>query len=95
MPWTDPIDQGTPLFSLRKAPGGEGRAGDGDNLRPMQDAKRPAMSPVKWARKGAMEFPGVTFTAVTDRRRLSFRYEDGTLHREERIAPVDHRGYAV
>jgi len=53
------------------------------------------MSPVRWARKGAMEFPGVTFTAVTDRRRLSFRYEDGTLHREERIAPVDHRGYAA
>ena len=53
------------------------------------------MSPVKWARKGAMEFPGVTFTAVTDRRRLSFRYEDGTLHREERITPVDHRGYAA
>ena len=69
--------------------------GDGDNLRPLQDAKRPAMTPVKWARKGAMEFPGVTFTAVTDRRRLSFRYEDGTLHREERIAPVDHRGYAA
>ena len=83
------------MFSLRKTPGGEGRAGDGDNLRPMQDAERPAMSPVKWARKGAMEFPGVTFTAVTVRRRLSFRYEDGTLHREERIAPVDHRGYAA
>ena len=87
------------MLPLRKTPGGEGRARDGDHLRPMQDAKRPAMSPamspVKWARKGAMEFPGVTFTAVTDRRRLSFRYEDGTLHREERIAPVDHRGYAV
>ena len=73
---------------VREAPGGEGRAGDGHHLPPMQDQERVGIMAVKvktkdwkagrrWARRNALATPGVTYTIVRDGRRLSSRYEEG------------------
>jgi len=34
----------------------------------------------RWARRNALASPGVTYTIVRDRRRISYRYEDGLMY---------------
>ena len=77
------------MWSMREAPGGEGRAGDGHCLSPMQDPERGVMltsttedwkAGRRWARRNALATPGVTYTICKDGRHLSYRYEDGLMY---------------
>ena len=80
------------MRSLWEAPGGQGRAGDGHHLLPMQDPER-GMRPFavttkdwaagrRWKVRNTIQTPGVTYAIVKDGRRLCYRYERAdVLHR--------------
>ena len=79
------------MWSMREAPGGQGRARDGHHLLSMQDPERGGVMGLtvetkdwkagrRWARRNAIATPGVTYTLLRDGRHLSYRYEDGLMY---------------